>query len=442
MTTCPKDGNQLAVDFIRNLKFENVPEAVRRRAKVCLLDLVGACLAGASARGADILLNFCLSQFAGSPEATVIRAGRKLSCAAAALVNGFIANALDIDDGYRPIKGHPGAAVFPAILAVAEKRGSGGREFLEALIIAYEIATRAGGAIQAHYNYFHSSGAWGAMGAAAGVARLLGLPATQIESALGIAEFHAPLTPVMRSVRQPAMAKDGTAWGAMVGTSAALLAGQGYTASPSLLGEREFRQAMSSLGEEYTILKLYFKPYPCCRWAQPSIEAVLRLKNEHRLQAEAIIRITIHTFPEAAALSREPPLDLEQAEYNICYPVAAAAALGDFDPTHLAQASFHNPQVLAMMDRIDVVIDPDIERQFPGKCLSEVEIATAPGGVYRSGVISARGDWDNPLSIDEMEEKFLRITGQVLPVTNARRLLALIRDFENRTVADIIPFLR
>jgi 2-methylcitrate dehydratase PrpD len=280
------------------------------------------------------------------------------------------------------------------------------------------------------------------MGAAAGVARLLGLPATQTESALGIAEFYAPLTPVMRSVRHPAMAKDGTAWGAMVGTSAALLAGQGYTASPSLLGEREFRQAMSSLGEEYTILKLYFKPYPCCRWAQPSIEAVLRLKHQHKLQTEAITRITIHTFPEAAALSRKPPSNWEQAEYNICYPVAAAAALGDFGPAHLAQASFHNPQVLAMMDRIHVVIDPDIARQFPQKCLSEVEIATAAGGVYRSGAITARGDWDNPLSLNEMEEKFLRITGPVLPLTDARRLLELIQSFEKRTVADIIPFLR
>jgi len=247
---------------------------------------------------------------------------------------------------------------------------------------------------------------------------------------------------VMRSVRHPAMTKDGTAWGAMVGTSAALLAGQGYTASPSLLGEREFHPAMSSLGEDYTILKLYFKPYPCCRWAQPSIEAVLRLMHQHKLTAEAITRITIHTFPEAAALSRTPPSDLEQAEYNICYPVAAAAALGDFGPAHLAKESFHNPQVLAMMDRIQVVIDPDIERQFPQKCLSEVEIATASGGDYRSGAIAARGDWDNPLSLNEMEAKFLRITGQVLPLTDARRLLELIQGFEKHTVADIIPFLR
>ena len=78
----------------------------------------------------------------GAGEATVIRAGRKLPCAAASLVNGFIVNALDIDDGYRLVKGHPGAAVFPALLAAAEQAGATGKEFLEALIIGYEVAIR------------------------------------------------------------------------------------------------------------------------------------------------------------------------------------------------------------------------------------------------------------------------------------------------------------
>jgi 2-methylcitrate dehydratase PrpD len=441
METNREDGNQLAAAFILDFKLEFAPLDVRRRAKVCLLDLVGACLAGARSNGAEILMRFCLSQFAGPPEATVIRAGRKLSCSAASLVNGFIANALDIDDGYRPVKGHPGAAVFPAVLAIAEKVGATGRQFLEALIVAYEIAMRAGLAIQAHYGYYHSSGAWGAIGSAAGAARLLGLSPTQTQRALGIAEFYAPLTPVMRAVRHPAMPKDGTAWGAMTGTTAALLAGDGYTASPSLLGDPACEPEMLGLGKEYKLLKLYFKPYPCCRWAQPAVDATLQLISRHDIRPDAISQIEILTFPEAAALSQEPPSDLEQAEYNICYPVAVAAVHGAFGPVHLEATSFSNQRVLAMMEKIRVVVDADIQARFPEKCLSAVKITTCEGTVHHSGVMSARGDWDNPLSETELEKKFITITRHVLSDGKARTLIDRVTNIESHTVADLTTYL-
>jgi 2-methylcitrate dehydratase PrpD len=441
METDREDGNQLAAAFILGFTLESAPQEIRRRAKVCLMDLVGACLAGARSQGAEILLRFCLSQFAGPPEATVIRAGRKLSCSAACLVNGFIANALDIDDGYRPVKGHPGAAVFPAVLAVAEKEGATGLQFLEALIVAYEIAMRAGVAIQAHYGYYHSSGTWGAMGSAAGAARLLKLSSTRTQRALGIAEFYAPLTPVMRAVRHPAMPKDGTAWGAMAGTAAALLAADGYTASPSLLGDPAYASEMLSLGKEYRLLKLYFKPYPCCRWAHPAVDATLQLMRRHDIRPEAISQIKILTFPEAAALSQQPPCDLEQAEYNICYPVAVAAVHGAFGPAHLEATNFNDQRVLAMMERIRVVVDADIQSRFPEQCLSAVDITTSTGTVHHSDVVSARGDWDNPLSETALEEKFMSITQPVLSNGKARALLTRVADIERYTVSDLTAYL-
>jgi 2-methylcitrate dehydratase PrpD len=441
METDREDGNQLAAAFILGFTLESAPQDIRRRAKVCLMDLIGACLAGARSKGAEILLRFCLSQFAGPPEATVIRAGRKLSCSAASLVNGFIVNALDIDDGYRPVKGHPGAAVFPAVLAVAEKVGATGLQFLEALIVAYELAMRAGVAIQAHYGYYHSSGTWGAMGSAAGAARLLKLSSTQTQRALGIAEFYAPLTPVMRAVRHPAMPKDGTAWGAMAGTAAALLAGDGYTASPSLLGDPAYASEMLRLGKEYKLLKLYFKPYPCCRWVQPAVDATLQLISRYDIRPDAISQIKILTFPEAAALSREPPCDLEQAEYNICYPVAVAAVHGAFGPAYLEPTHFSNQRVVAMMDRIRVVVDADIQGRFPEQCLSAVEITTCVGTVHHSGVMSARGDWDNPLSETELEQKFINIAQHELSEKNARALIDRVTEIEHHTVADLTTYL-
>jgi 2-methylcitrate dehydratase PrpD len=237
------------------------------------------------------------------------------------------------------------------------------------------------------------------------------------------------------------MPKDGTAWGAMAGTAAALLAADGYTASPSLLGDSAYASEMLSLGKEYKLLKLYFKPYPCCRWAHPAVDATLQLMRRHDIRPDAISQIKILTFPEAAALSQQPPCDLEQAEYNICYPVAVAAVHGAFGPTHLEAASFKNQQILSMMERIRVVVDADIQGRFPEQCLSAVDITTSAGTVHHSDVVSARGDWDNPLSETALEEKFMSITQPVLSNGKARALLERVADIERHTIADLTTYL-
>ena len=136
-----------------------------------------------------------------------------------------------------PKEGYPGAAIFPVVLAVSEKMVATGKQFFEALIIAYEIAIRAGEILLSHYGFYHGSGTWGEIGATAGAARLLGLFETEIKNALGIAEAYAPLAPVKRSVEYPGMApKNGIPWVALVGTSAAFLAQKKFTASPQPFG--------------------------------------------------------------------------------------------------------------------------------------------------------------------------------------------------------------
>ena len=441
--TAYQQGNRHAAEFIHGMNLKAIPADVTEQAKNCLLDLTGACIAGRHARGAAILSELVQEQFGGVPEATVIGAGRKMSCVSAALINGFIVNALDIDDGHRLCKGHPGAVIFPAILAVAEKTGAGGKAFLEALIVGYEIAIRAGLILHGHYGYYHGSGAWGAIGAAAAAARLLRLNQQQTLNSLGIAESYAPLTPVMRSVSCPAMApKDGVAWGAMTGVSAALLARRGYTGSPSVLGDPAHNSDVFTLGRVWRIMHLYFKPFPCCRWTQPSVDAALSLLKDNNIKSGEISRIVIHTFSEAAALSGEMPRDLESAEYNIRFPVAAAIAYGEFTPAQLNDTYFRDDAVLGILELIETRIDPEIQDQFPQKCQSRVEIHTKSGSVADSGLIPARGDWDGvPLSRNELEAKFFSITKVLLTPETARGLMKMIQNFESHHINDLTPYL-
>jgi len=436
------DGNEYAVKFIRSLKMEDVPPKVVKQAKICLLDLLGASLGGAKAKGAKILFNFSSQEVNGLREATVIKANKKTSCVVASLINGFIANALDIDDGYRKIKGHPGASIFPTILAVSEKVKSTGKQFLEALIISYEIAIRAGEILLSYYGFYHGSGSWGAIGAAAGAAKLLDLSEIETKNALGIAEAYAPLAPVMRSVEYPSMApKDGIPWGALVGTSAAFLAQKGFTGSPSLLGDEKRNKDVFTLGKDYKIMNLYFKQYPCCRWAHPAIDGVLKIMKKENFTYKEISKIIIKTFSEAVSLCSTPPTSLENAEYNVRYPVAIAAIYGEFGPAQLEEKYFNDEETNKLMKKIHILKDAKIEEKFPEQCLAEVKIITNQGKEYNSGIISAKGDWGYPLSEQELENKFINIIKEVLSKKETNNLIGIVKNFENYRIEDLIKFL-
>ncbi len=430
--------NELAASFIINTKFESLPPEVIKQAKRCLLDLLGASLGGVKTKGVEILSSFCSQEMTGPLESTVIKGGKKVSCVVASLINGFIANALDVDDGYRKIKGHPGAAVFPTTLAVAEKKKADGKQFLEALIIGYEIAIRAGLILHSSYQAYHGSGSWGAVGAAAAAAKLLNLTKNKIKHALGIAEAHAPLAPVMRAVDHPSMApKDGIAWGAMVGTTSALLAQKGFTGISSLLSDERKNSCVFTLGKEYEMMNLYFKRYPCCRWAHPAIDGVLNIMKDNKITHHEISRIIIKTFLAATRLRVRKPTSIEEAEYSIFYPIAAASVDGEFGLKQLDKKHLNNNRVSETVKKIQIVSDQKLEEKFPEQCLAEVKIITYQNKEYTSGIISAKGDLDNPLSDHELKHKFVNFTQGVLSKTKANKLIDMVEDFENHRVREL-----
>jgi len=222
------DLTEHALDFILSTTWAGLPTAVQHQAHRCLLDGLGALIAGTQTPVAAIMADFAAGQFGGD-EATILRDGRRASMVGATLANGFAANALDIDDGFRPVKGHPGVCVLPVLLALAQARPLAGADFLTALVIGYEIGIRAGRIRHATYSVYHSSGSWGAIAAAAVAGRVLGLERPALRQALGAAEYHAPIAPMMKGIDRPSMGKDSTGWGAMVGMASALMAGQGFT---------------------------------------------------------------------------------------------------------------------------------------------------------------------------------------------------------------------
>lgn len=375
----------------RGLRWANIPQPVRRRLAWLILDLTAVSIAGRAAPAATIAADFAAEAYGGDA-ATALLDGRRLSMPGAAWANGVLANVLDLDDGHRITKGHPGAIVIPAALAAAEARDASLEEFLVAVALGYEVAIRAGVELHARASQYHASGAWGGLGAATAAGLLLGLSGEVLEHALGLAEYHAPIAPIMRSVADPAMTKDATGWGAFVGTGSAMLAQRGYT---SLSSEFLDSRSLDDLGQRWQLLDLYVKTYPCCRWTQPAIEAALALSKRHELPLEDLRRVEIRTFAAADGLARGKPTTTEDAQYSLVWPVAVALVRGSFEVEDVLER-LDDPIVDSVAELTSVVVDAELDGLFPQRRLAEVTVALADGTRVESGRFEARGDPDDP----------------------------------------------
>src|SRR5215207_11201028 len=415
------------VEFVRTVSWEDLPADVRSQAIRCVLDLCGATVAGSRTKVARSAVSYALYAHGNGPS-TIIGTGATIMPVGAALANGFAASALDIDDGYRPVKGHPGAAVFPAALATAEEAESSGVEFLTALVVGYEVAMRAGRILHSLYASYHGSGAWAPVGASAGVARLLGCDAEQTWHALGIAEFHAAMTPEMRSVEHPSMLKDGIGWGAMVGIAAGQLAAREFTGIPALFGvDGPGPHLTESLGDDYLILDLYFKPYACCRWAQPAIEGALSAASRIGATATDVARVRVHTFEAATHLRCAAPRTTEEAQFSLPWPVACALIDGAVGPEQVTGHSLTDPARRELAARVEVVVDPELEDAFPEQALAWVEIETTEGSRARSGILAARGDLGTPLRDKELTKKFRTLADPLFGSDRTEKLASAVQ---------------
>jgi 2-methylcitrate dehydratase PrpD len=402
------------LDFIHDLTWAEVPPDVQHMVARCVLDLSATLIAGQATDLSRIARDVAASVYGGD-EATLLLDGRQASAPGAALANGMTIDAIDMHDGYRPSKGHAGVNAFPAALALGEVVGWCGEDFVTALVVGYEVALRAGVALHRTASDYHTSGAWGALGAAAVTARALGLDSTQTGHALGIAEYHGPRSQMMRCIDHPTMLKDGSGWGSMTGVLAGRLAAAGFTGALALTVEDDaVASEWADLGQRWLMRDLYFKPYACCRWAQQAVEGARSLAAEHHLAPADIAKIVVRTFEAATHLMVARPANTEQAQYSLPYPVAAALIDGRLDPQQVTAPCIFDEAVLRLADRVTVTVDEALERRFPAEALARVTLYTVDGRSFESGIHGARGDPNDPLSDAELMEKFDRLAGAYL----------------------------
>ena len=424
-------------NFILDTQWKDVPEEVKQRMKGCFVDLMGALVIGSRSRQFEAGLKLAETIF-GAGEIPVVGSDKKFNFLGASTAMGHSSNAYDIDDGHNMTRAHPGTSFVGAVLAAAYENNLSRDEFLTAMLVAYETTIRIGAAIMDYYQYAHSSGTFGAVGVAAGVGRILGFTKEEMNNVLSVAEFNAPLVPGIRSVEYPSMNKDGVPFGVMTGILAVRASQCGFVGNKNLLESDEHKHYLDDLNTKWQVMDLYFKPYTCCRWAHPAIDACVGLMKEHGITADDIESAAIRTFHRATLLSKIVPQSADEAQYNIAYPVAAALVHGDFGLAQVREENLGDPKVLEMMKRLSFVVDEKLDAQFPARRICRAEIVTKDGRTFLSDECEPRGEAYENISVDWLADKFRRITGPVLTAEAQEKLLQMITGEENVSVRAIV----
>jgi len=400
-----------------------IPEPALEMAAMLLIDTLGVAAganAMAPARLARDHAHRFLSAGSAADEATMLFDGRKASIAGAAFAAATQIDNLDAHDGYNPTKGHIGCAVVPALCAFAEAYPDlSGRDALTALVLSYEVSARAAIALHDTVSDYHTSGAWNALGVAAIGARLRHLSPDALRHALGIAEYHGPRSQMMREIANPTMLHDGSGMGALVGAMAALLAEDGFEGAPAITVEApEVAHHWADLGRVWTITENYIKPYPICRWAHASVDALGQVMHSADLTQADVTRIEVNTFAQAAALFSGLPDTTSQAQYSLPFALAVRLVHGQIGPDHITADGLSDPQVARALGKITVREASRHSERFPLGRWSDVTVYTHDGTALHSGDVHARGGPEAPMATSEVEAKFHVMAA---PLPSARR---------------------
>ena len=439
--------------FVVNAKFENVPPKAVETAKIAVRDCLGVALAGSQEEDAKICAQIARQENA-KEETTVIGQGFKTSALQAAFANGTAAHALDFDHSFT-IMGQPTAPIIPAIFALGEALGASGRQVLEAYVVGYEVTGKLAHSLRdSAHDGWHAPSTLGSFGAAAACGKLLGLGASQVEMALGIAASMAGgIVANFGTMTKPLH----VGLGARNGVLAAKLAAGGYTANGKAIesgfgfyqvlhqGTAIHEQPIEELGRSYALLTdgLRIKPYPCGGLTHQVIDAVLDFRKQHGLTAEMIdgvdVDVVKHTFERI--VFRVPQTGI-QGKFCMPYLVARAIIDGKVGLDIFTDSAVRDQNVLKLAERVQMNLDNNLKKTDAAGRPCRVTIRLKNGQTYSREAQHAKGGPEFPLSEDELRSKFFDCAKEAIPAESAQRALEHIQRLETldsvRPVCDLI----
>lgn len=420
-------------EFAVDLRASPLPDDVRRAAERAVLDWLGSAIRGGEAFPVCAALAVARQAMPGQ-EATVLATGERLSALGAAFANGAASHVLELDDLHQASTFHPAAPIIPAAVAAAERADASGQVLLRAVVAGYEVGIRLAEAVNpSHYRYWHPTATCGVFGAAAAAGTVLGLSCPELVDALGSAGTMA--SGLWQFLHDGAMSKPLHAGkAAHDGLLSAELARAGLTGARAILeGPRGFFAATAGevdpsrithgLGNRFKILENGYKRHACCGHTHTAIDAALHLRE--RIAGRVIQRVEVETYQVALDITDNSTPETEHAaKFSIQHAVAVAlldgvAGLEQFRPARLA-----DPELAALRARVLVRAVPEFTVAYPQAWPARVRVWLADGKTMEETVAVPRGMLGNPMSDEELQEKFL---GLVTPVLGSERAALLVQ---------------
>lgn len=403
-------------------------DAVEHEAHRTFYNWLGCAIGAAQHEAADAAVA-AVQLLQPAAQASVLGRSERVDMASAALVNGITSHTFDFDDTHLKTIIHPAGPVASAVLALAEQRGSSGRDVLDALVLGIDVACRIGNVMYPdHYDRgWHITGSTGMLGAAAGCARLLQLDEQQTTMALGIAASQ----PVGLREQFGTMTKPFHPGGAArAGLMSALLASQGFTASPRALeaprgfvqvasDKRAWHEVTDELAQRFEISFNSYKPFACGIVIHPSIDACVQLRDKG-VRPEQVERIELRVHSLVLELTgKKEPKDGLQGKFSVYHGCAVGLMFGRAAEEEFSDAVVTHPDVVALRNRVQATVDDSID-----------EAAVHVVAVLRDGqrievrVEHAIGSLQNPLTDAQLEAKFGSLVAPVLGEAKARAITA------------------
>jgi len=440
-------------EFVAGLEFDAIPPEVIARVKLCILDTLGCALYGSMLPWGRIIIEFVKGCGEGRG-ALLWGDGSEVPSSNAPLANGTLVHSFELDDIHRDAVLHPGAVTLPAADALAHRNHVTGKQFLTAVVAGYEVGCRvglAGGHSQLRRG-FHPSGTTGTFAAAAAAAKMLGLNGRETVHALGIAGTQGAGLMAAQVASMVKRMHPGRA--AQSGVYGAVLARKGFTGIEDILeapyggfystlcDQVEKTRALQRLGEDYGLLNVGFKIYPCCANNHTSLDALKNIRKAHpSLGAQDVEKAVVKTTRTSIDHVGWPykPESVTSAQMNLSYCLAAALIDGDFFIDQVSEEAIRRPDILELTRRIEVVEDPELEGlDDRHRYAVKLELHLRKGQCLKEKVLQAKGSEENPLSESEIISKFRLLASSVLKESQIDRLLDTIYRLEQVEDAGIL----
>ena len=439
--------------FARELTYEDLPGKVIHKTKQLILDQLGCQVAGSTLPWTRQAYEFAVEYKNAKEESTIVNHGFKTSAQDAAFVNGSFGHGFLGDDADSVCFAHFGSIIIPAALAMGEREKVNGKQFIRAVVLGYEVASRIGAAgLGAMIRGFHPGPIFGPFGSAVAAGAILDFSEDEFLQALAVAgSLSSGLMEYSISGGTINRLHSGIA--SQNGIRAALLAQRNVTGPATILeGERGVLRAFSGecslseitggLGESFRVLLIELKNHCCCGSSSAIFDAVSKMKSEHKIRWEEVEKIVVDVSPDTFKLTGSivEPGDITSAQFSARFGVALGMIKGRNSLKEYSEENLKDTDVLALASKTELILDEALCKHPGTNNPAKVTIRQKNGAVYSQTVYAAKGSILNPMTGEEVRQKFRDFASGILPPGKIKGIINMVSELDS--IEDITELVR